>query len=453
MSASCILADALLPDGRRVDVTVVDGVVASVDEATSGDGRTRVTALGPATASDTTSATDPTRETAPGPAGGDGDSGAAPAEHPEYHDLGGMLLLGGLAEPHAHLDKALSAETVVNATGDLIGAIEAWHEHRGGITTENTMARALRATEIAVEHGVTAIRSHVDVGADIGARGIEALVEVRRLCRRLVDLQLVALVGVPLTGPEGAGNRRALTAALDAGADLVGGAPALDPRPAEYVNVCLDAAAEAGLPVDLHIDETLDPDARAIIDLARGVLARGFPHAVTASHCVSLGMMPETDQREIAALVAEAGIGVVTLPQTNLFLQSRGRRTAPPRGLTALAALAEAGVRVAGGGDNLQDPFNLMGRGDPFETASLLVTAGHLLPDDALRRVSASARDVMGLPAAETRPGAAADLVAVDASSQREAVAAAPGTRKTFKAGRLVAHTARRVVVPGAPWA
>ena len=291
-----------------------------------------------------------------------------------------MLLLGGLAEPHAHLDKALSAETVVNATGDLIGAIEAWHGARGGISAENIMARALRAVEILVEAGCTAIRSHTDVGADIGARGIDALCEVRRLCRRLVDLQLVALVGVPLTGPEGAGNRRALTAAIDAGADLVGGAPALDPRPARCVAVCLEAATDAGLGVDLHVDETLDPQVRTLADLARGVLERGFTHPVTASHCVSLGMMAEPDQREIAALVAEAGIGVVTLPQTNLFLQSRGRRTAPPRGLTALGALTEAGVRVAGGGDNLQDPFNLMGRGDPFETASLLVTAGHLLP-------------------------------------------------------------------------
>jgi len=427
--ASCILADALLPDGRRVDVTVVDGVVAAVDEAGTAGGREPL----------------PTTGLDPACAGEQGTG--APAEPLPRHDLGGMLLLGGLAEPHAHLDKALSADMAVNVTGDLIGAIDAWHAHRGAISSENTLARALRAVEIAAEHGVTAIRSHVDVGADIGARGVEALVETRRLCRRLVDLQLVALVGVPLTGPEGAGNRRALAAALAAGADLVGGAPALDPRPAECVAVCLDAAAEAGLAVDLHVDETLDPDVRSLAELARGVLDRGFPHPVTASHCVSLGMMPEADQREIATLVAEAGVGVVTLPQTNLFLQGRGRRTAPPRGLTALAALAEAGVRVAGGGDNLQDPFNLMGRGDPFETASLLVTAGHVPPDAALAHVSEQARDVMGLPAAGARPGAVADFVAVAAGSARQAIAAAPGTRLTFKAGRLVARVRRTSAV------
>jgi len=447
VGASCILAGALLPDGRRVDVTVVNGVVSSVEEAGEAGGRQHPRAIRLAETWEGVEegAAGGGRElrlsTGPEPAAGAGTG--TPAEPVPRHDLDGMLLLGGLAEPHAHLDKALSAETVVNATGDLIGAIEAWGGARGGISVENTMARALRAVEIAVEHGVTAIRSHVDVGADIGARGVEAVGEVRRLCRRLVDLQLVALVGVPLTGREGADNRRALAAALDAGADLVGGAPALDPRPAEYVSVCLDAAAEAGLPVDLHIDETLAPEAGAVIDLARGVLDRGFPHAVTASHCVSLGMMPETDQRQIAALVAEAGVGVVTLPQTNLFLQSRGLRTAPPRGLTALAALAEAGVRVAGGGDNLQDPFNLMGRGDPFETASLLVTAGHLMPDDALARVSTVAREVMGLNPAEVRPGAMADLVAVAAGSARQAIAAAPGTRLTFKAGRLVARACR----------
>ncbi len=436
MRASCILADALLADGRRVDVTVVDGVVAAVDEASAALERE------PAA---------PAEQSRPADAD-DGPRAVAAGEQLQRHELGGMLLLGGLAEPHAHLDKALSADVVVNETGDLIGAVRAWLEHRGGISSQNTMARALRAVEVAAEHGVTAIRSHVDVGADIGSRGMEAVVEMRRMCRRLVDLQLVALVGVPLTGSEGAGNRRALAAAIAAGADLVGGAPALDPRPAECVAVCLDAATEAGLPIDLHIDETLDPGARSLADLARGVLDRGFPHAVTAGHCVSLGMMPEAEQREIAALVAEAGIGVVTLPQTNLFLQSRGLRTAPPRGLTALDALTEAGVRVAGGGDNLQDPFNLMGRGDPFETASLLVTAGHMLPAAALAAVSRDARDVMGLEPAEVRPGAIADFVAVAAGSVRQAIASAPGTRRTFKAGRLVAHTERSAVVSmGAP--
>ena len=100
-----------------------------------------------------------------------------------------------------------------------------------------------------------------------------------------------------------------------------------------------------------------------------------------------------------------------------------------------LGGLAEAGVRVAGGGDNLQDPFNLMGRGDPFEAASLLVTAGHQLPGAALAAVSGTARDVMGLPPAEVRPGAAADFVAVEAFSEREAVAAAPAPARPSRQG------------------
>jgi len=98
----------------------------------------------------------------------------------------------------------------------------------------------------------------------------------------------------------------------------------------------------------------------------------GFAHSATASHCVSLGMQDAPRQREIAELVAGAGIGVVALPHTNLYLQGRG--SAPmPRGLTAVAALRDAGVNVAAGADNLQDPFNPMGRGCPFETASLMV--------------------------------------------------------------------------------
>src|SRR4030095_12834339 len=112
----------------------------------------------------------------------------------------------------------------------------------------------------------------------------------------------------------------------------------------------------------------------------------------TASHCVSLGVQDETPQAVVPAELAAADVAVVTLPQTNLFLQARGTTTAPPRGLTALRPLLDAGVTVAGGADNMQDPFNIVGRGDPLETAALLVMAGHLTPAEAYHAVAAGTR-------------------------------------------------------------
>ena len=181
------------------------------------------------------------------------------------------------------------------------------------------------------------------------------------------------------------------------GVDIAGGCPHLDDDRTGCLDACLQAAADAGRPIDLHTDETLDPEVLGLRDFARLVSTSGFAFGATASHCVSLGMQDEYTQHAVAAEVAEAGIAVVTLPQTNLFLQGHAHRSAMPRGLTAIRPLLDAGVIVAGGADNVQDPFNTMGRADPLETAALLVMVGHLLPHEAYEAVSTSARAAMGL--------------------------------------------------------
>jgi cytosine deaminase len=130
----------------------------------------------------------------------------------------------------------------------------------------------------------------------------------------------------------------------------------------------------------------------------------------------------------VTPAAAAAGVTVVCCPQTGLFLQGRGQPV-PPRGPTALGALRDAGVTVAAGGDNLRDPFNAVGRGDPLETASLLVAAGHLEPAVAYATVSAGARAAIGLEDVRVEPGFPAELLAVRAASIEDAVAAAPPER------------------------
>ena len=236
---------------------------------------------------------------------------------------------------------------------------------------------------------------------------------------------------------------------MEAGADVVGGCPHLGPGATDSVAHAFEVAARAGLPVDLHTDETLDPSMLTVLDMADHVRSAGFDHGVAASHCVSLGMQSPADQHRIAGQIADAGIAVLPQPQTNLYLQGRGHPTATPRGLTALRALREAGVVVAAGADNVQDPYNLVGRFDPLETAALLVMAGHVPPDEAYAMVSTDGRRALGLPPAELEPGDPADFVAVDAPSVRGAIADAPAARRVFRAGRLVASAAGRG--PGHP--
>jgi cytosine deaminase len=147
------------------------------------------------------------------------------AEGETVRDLTGHVLLPAAAEPHAHLDKALTADRVPNPAGDLLGAIVAWRAHRPSLTLDDIAGRAEQAVRMLAANGVTAIRTHVDVAADIGTLGVEALVKAREAVGHLVDLQIVALVSPPISGPDGGPNQAALAAAMAAGADIVAAAP------------------------------------------------------------------------------------------------------------------------------------------------------------------------------------------------------------------------------------
>lgn len=397
-----VLRNARLADGRAVDVHVDGGMIAAVAAASS-----------------------------PIPDGFESD------------DLDSWLLLPAPAEPHAHLDKALTAEEIPNPAGDLPGAVEAWAAAAadGRLSEESLVERASAAVELLIARGVTAVRSHVNTTLDAGVGGVRALHEVRRRFEGLVDLQLVALTGKPITGADGTEGRAVLDAALEEGVDVVGGCPHLDSDPLAAMEVAFAAARDAALPVDLHTDETLDPAMLNLRDMARAVQSTGFAHPVAASHCVSLGMAPPETQAAVAAEAAAAGIAVITLPQTNLYLQGRGRPVATPRGLTAIDALEGAGALVAAGADNVQDPFNLVGRSDPLETAALLVMAAHRSPEAAYDMVSNGARRVMGLAPVRFEPGDPADFLAIDAPSVRAAIADAPMSRRVWHRGKPTASS------------
>ncbi len=355
-------------------------------------------------------------------------------------DLDGYVLLPSAVEPHAHLDKAFLSERIENPTGDLMGAITAMQAHRHLLGVDETIERAERAARLMATNGYRAVRSHADTTTEHGLRSVEALAEVRRRVAGVIDVQIVALCGWPVMGPAGADQRALLHAALQAGADLVGGCPHLESHteqggdtrgPTEFF---LQVATDHGADVDLHTDETLDPAVRGLAELAELVSA-GFAHRVTASHCVSLSMQPDNDQRTTSEAVAAAGIGVVALPHTNLFLQGRGY-SPMPRGLTAVAALRSAGVAVAAGADNLQDPFNPMGRACPFETAGLMVMTSHHLPAEAWASVSSVAAEVTGFGVQTLAVGQRADLVAARAATLREAIAFGPSDRIVWRNGQ-----------------
>ena len=247
-------------------------------------------------------------------------------------DLRGHMVLPSFAEPHAHLDKALTADLVPNLTGDLHGAITGWIDFLPTLTTEAIVERAVIALDELIASGVTTVRTHVNLDRATGMRALDALLEVRRRVGERADVQIVALFSFVGEQHEGWREQRALVRDAVSGEPtlIVGGCPHIEIDPLVATRFSVDLAAEFERPIDLHTDETLHASSLDVLHLAD--LAGGWSHGtVVASHCVSLGMQPADDQRRIAERLAEAGVHVVTLPQTNLFLQGRDSRTATPR--------------------------------------------------------------------------------------------------------------------------
>lgn len=278
------------------------------------------------------------------------------------------------------------------------------------------------------------MRSHTNyhVGDD-PLRGVRALIELRDEFAGIVDVQVVASPG-PSDGPDDLGR-----AAVPLGIDLVGGFPHLADDPTADLERAVAFAEEFGLGIDLHTDETLDPASQGLAEFA--ARTRRWPAGVirSAGHCVSLSTQDAGTRARTLEAVREAGISIITNPLTNLYLQGWEHPVATPRGIPPLREILAAGVVLAAGGDNVQDPFNPLGNADMVDVASELVTAGHLSPDEAWQVASTGGRAAFGLSPARGRVGDVADIVLVRAAHTAEALAERAPDRIVIRGGRVIA--------------
>lgn len=358
-------------------------------------------------------------------------------------NLDGYVLSTSFVEPHAHLDKAFLADRVSNPAGDLMGAIRGLEAVRSTITHEDIVERATRAVILMSQNGVTSVRTHADTTLSGGLSSVLALLEVKRDCAHFIDIQVAMLLEWPVTGTAGKEHQALARDAVAAGIDVVGGCPHLDPNPRGAVEFLLGLAVEAGLPLDLHADENMRPDSSDLEHLADISLRDNLSHQMNASHCVALSARTESDIDRIAAKVCAAGITITALPQTNLFLQERGVSTRPARAITPIHRLQQAGVVVAAGADNLQDPFNLVGRGDPLEIASLLMVSAQVTAPQALQMISAHAHQAIHGTTSSLAVGEPADFTAIPATNIRESIAMGPPDRIVVHSGVVIDNQIR----------
>ena len=366
----------------------------------------------------------------------------------ESLDLGGRLLTPGLVESHIHLDKALLNDRVSATAGTLAEALQLSAQAKQAFTVDDIRARARRVLDLAVRAGTTAMRTHVEVDPIVGLTGMEAVLPLRDEYAPALDLQVCAFAQegiVKAPGTEGL-LRRALTM----GADLVGGCPYNDSDGLEHIRIVFALATAFGVDADFHVDFSDEPDHLHVRDIAAHAVRAGWQGRVTVGHLSELAAVPGFRQDEIIAEIAGAGLGVICLPATDLYLMGRRDEMNVRRGLTPVRRLLAAGVPVALASNNIRNPFTPVGTADLAHMAFVASVAAHMgTPADLralLDAITVHPARLLRRPEYGLTPGCRADLVVWDCLRAEDAIATLAPRVLVIKAGRITIEASHIVV-------
>ena len=399
----------------------------------------------------------------------------APAH--EVIDAQGMLVSPPFVDAHFHMDATLSYGLPrINQSGTLLEGIALWGELKPSLTTEAITERALTYCDWAVGKGLLAIRSHVDT-SDPRLMAVQALLQVKKQVAPYIDLQLVAFpqdgvlrsgggssAGAPGGGggaPKAAGGVDSLKRALDLGVDVVGGIPHFERTMAEgaqSVKLLCEIAAERGLMVDMHCDESDDPLSRHVESLAFETQRLGLHGRVTGSHLTSMHSMDNYYVSKLLDLMAEARLSVISNPCVNITLQGRHDTYPKRRGLTRVPELLACGLDVAFGQDDMMDPWYSLGCADMLDVASMGLHVAQMTSQAAMRQcfemVTTVPARIMKLSGYGLAAGCNADFVLLQARDPVEAIRLRAARLKVFRRGKLISSmpaSTASLNLPGRP--
>ncbi|MEE2818321.1 MAG: amidohydrolase family protein [Pseudomonadota bacterium] len=377
----------------------------------------------------------------------------------ETIDATGDLVSPPFVDPHFHMDATLSyGQPRVNASGTLLEGINLWGELREEASVEDMVERALTYCDWAASMGLLAIRTHVDTTPD-HLRGVTAMLELREAVKDYIDLQLVAFPQDGLYRTET--GRANLLRALDMGVDVVGGIPHFERTMQEGADSLVDLcriAAERGLMVDIHCDETDDPLSRHIETLARETLRHGLGGRVAGSHLTSMHSMDNYYVSKLLPLIAEAGVSAIPNPLINIVLQGRHDSFPKRRGLTRVKEMQAHGIAVGWGQDCVLDPWYSLGTGDMLDVAFMGLHVAQMTHPEEMERcftmVTETNAQIIGLEGYGLKKGAKASLVVLDAATPTEAVRLRPARLAVVAKGKIISRSARgdaTLSLPGRP--
>jgi len=361
-------------------------------------------------------------------------------------DAQGRMVSPPLIESHVHLDTTLTAgEPKWNESGTLFEGIATWALRKESLTVADVVRRATELLRWQAAQGVLFVRSHVDT-TDPDLTAVQALLEVREKVQDLVDLQLVAFPqeGI-LSYPRGA---ELLEESLRMGVDVVGGIPHYEltrDMGAESVRITFALAQQYDRPIDIHCDETDDPQSRFLEVVAAETIRSGLGERVTASHTTAFGSYDDAYAFKLMGFLRRADLNFVANPLVNITLQGRMDTYPKRRGMTRVKELWQQGLNVSLGYDDVMDPWYSLGTGNMLQPAHMAVHVAQMTGRaevmacyDMVTRNAArtlGVRDRYGLEV-----GKSADVIVLDAPDSWDALRRLATVTTVVKGGRVIAQ-------------
>ncbi|WJV61844.1 cytosine deaminase [Pectobacteriaceae bacterium C52] len=359
-------------------------------------------------------------------------------------DANGQLVIPPLVEPHIHLDATLTAgEPEWNMSGTLFEGIERWSQRKATMTHNDIKQRAHTTIGMLRDHGIQHVRTHVDV-TDPSLAALRAMLEVKEEARGLIDLQIVAF---PQEGIESFANgRRLMEQAIEMGADVVGGIPHFEntrEQGVSSVKFLMDLAERTGCLVDVHCDETDDPQSRFLEVLAEEARVRGMGQRVTASHTVAMGSYDNAYCSKLFRLLRLSDINFISCPTESIHLQGRYDTFPKRRGVTRVAELDRAGLNVCFGQDSIKDPWYPLGNGNILRILDAGLHICHMMGYQDLQRCLDFVTDnsAVAMHLGERYGivvGRPANLLILDAENDYEAVRRQAKARLSIRHGKVI---------------
>ncbi|HEV8583845.1 MAG TPA: amidohydrolase family protein [Methylomirabilota bacterium] len=372
--------------------------------------------------------------------GPDVEAGAA-----ETLDVTDRLVLPGFVESHIHPDKAFIADRTqgLRAGGPTPQTLVA--ELKKSFTVDDVYGRARRVLELAVRHGCTAMRAHVEIDAFVELRGVEALRRLQSDFTGTLDLELIAFAQEGIF--RDAVTKDLLREALKAGLKTLGGCPYMDTDQRAHIDWFFETAQAFGVPLDFHADSSDDPAFLTTDYIAEQTIARGMQGRVSLGHLCMLDVLEPEHRARVIDRIRQAGIHVISLPATELHVKARADVKRTWRGVTRIGELRDAGINVSISTNNIVNPFTPYGHPDLLRQALVTAMAAHLGNLDQLawlpEMFTTNPARALGLSGYGLAPGCRADLVVLDARDAAQAITEQAEKLYVLKAGRVVARNTR----------